>query len=63
MDLLRFKLTNILESEFWNLCKDHLQIVGYIDVGDLCISGRLSKLLQRVVVHLKWRYKVFLNTI
>ena len=59
MDLLRFKLTNILESEFWHLCKDHLQIVGYSDVGDLWISTRLSKLLQRVVVHLNYVTKFF----
>ena len=39
MDLLRFKLTNISESEFWYFCVlQSLLAIGNNDVGDLNVG-------------------------
>ena len=41
MDLLRFKLTNILESEFWHFCiLQSLLAIGNNDVGDLDVVNK-----------------------
>ena len=54
MDLLRFKLTNISESNFWHFCiLQSLLAIGNNDVGDLDVVNKWKG--KRVVGKGSWK--------
>ena len=66
MDLLRFKLTNILESEFWHFCiLQSLLAIGNNDIGGDTLSWKrqFKKIRSWKVLNWKVRYEIGENEV